>query len=451
MKWCVLIGAFLASSCALVERHTTCSDGEGTAELFGVLECDLCASRSCCVEASACVADGGCAELVRCFRDCSDESCFRNCRATVPHDAPRVSALLDCVGQCEAPHCVLPERAVTCVDQAPVADVFGKAGCDLCIRRTLCDAAATCMGLPECRARMECMAGCVGPNLHPACFDQCRDDDEENAGDAQFFNLVARDCRSECSIGTDFGCIDAYDWPTTTEPEVALSYRAINRTNNLGFANLEVTPCANKIGGCEAVGSPPTVTTSATGDVTVTVPTRNGFEDTLFTGFRGYVLWEEPNDDRALWVPTILYHTRPAYRDRAAEVAPFATAMLLDESFQLVANAPPAVTLDTTRAYLAGGAVDCHGTFEFFAHDLVFEIEGSDASTRVIYLDKTQNVPDFTATATSESGQFIVINAPTGSKLVTLRQAQSGTIVSDAIVELRPDTLTVIALWPKSK
>jgi hypothetical protein len=452
MRYFALIGGFVASSCALVERHTTCADGEGIAELFGVLECDLCASRSCCAEATACVADGGCAELVRCFRDCTDESCFRTCRATFPHDAAKLNALLDCVGQCEAPHCVLPERAVTCPDQAPVADVFGTASCDLCIRRTLCDAAASCMGVPECRARMECMTGCVGPNLHPACFDQCRDDDQVDVGDAQFFTTVARDCRSECAIGSDFDCVDAYAWPTTTQLEVAVGYKAINRNTNMGFADLEVTACANNTGPCVAVGMPPTVTTSSTGDVTVTVPSNNGFEETVFSGFRGYLSWEDPTGNRENWLPTILFHTRPEYRDRVAdEIAPFGTGTLLDASFQLVANTPPAVTLDTTRAYVLGGVVDCHGSFEFFAQDVALEIEGSDASTRVVYLNKTQSAPDFSATATTEAGQFIVINAPTGSRLVTLRHAITGNVVGDAVIELRPDTATVIAIWPNSK
>jgi hypothetical protein len=446
------------TTCALPERNTSCNEGRGTAELFADLGCNLCASRSCCAEAGACGADEGCSTLMECFAACNesgDAACFAACRAQT-NDTARADDLLDCVAsRCESDACVLPERAATCAEAGATADVFGRARCDLCIRRSTCEPAAACAGSPACQARLECMSRCVGPDLNPACFDQCRDDGAAAVGDALLFTEIARNCRAECSIGSELECVGNYGWPTTAEERVDVSFKAINRNNSMPFEGLEVTACGNQPLECDRVGQPETVTTNAEGVVTVNVPTRNGFEPPeamSFSGFRGWLLWQHPESDPEVWVDTLLIQTRPYYRDRVAdELAPFGSGSLLSVLFGQIAAQAPAVLLDPARGSLLGGITDCRGTFQFFAQGVALEIEGADDLTRVVFVNKSETLPDFAATATTEAGQFLVINVPTGTPLVTLRHAASGNLVAQTPVEIEPGKVTVLAAWPQPR
>src|SRR5262245_17055397 len=336
MKHAILMLLGALTSCGLPELQTACPDSEGSGELFSEPSCNACASHSCCAEATACNAEPGCRPLMGCLRDCAegegDEGCYRACREDVVHDAAIANALGDCVAmRCEAEHCMLPERAATCVDAGTVPDVFHRFTCDMCIRRSVCDAAMQCAGAPGCAARLDCMSQCVGVNLDPACFDQCRADGQERPGDAAFFRAAGRECREECSIGSAFACVEDYVWPTTSEPRVDVTFQAVDRIDGDPFVGLQVTSCASQPFPCEAVGNPITPTTDDTGHVTVNVPTVNGFDTASFSGFRGYHLWQEPTGDPEQWLETILFHNRPEYRNRAAdEIAPFGTGTLVD-------------------------------------------------------------------------------------------------------------------------
>jgi hypothetical protein len=456
MKHAILMLLGALTSCGLPELQTACPDSEGSGELFTEPSCNACASHSCCAEATACTADAGCRELMGCLRECAesggDEACFGACR-NIEHDAAVADALADCVSQrCEAEDCTLPERTATCTDAGTVPDVFGRFTCDMCIRREACNAALICAGAPACAARLDCMSKCVGPDLHPACFDECRGDGQVQPGDSAFFQTVARECRDECSIGTEFACVEDFVWPTTDLQRVDVSFRALDRSTAEPFSGLQVTSCATQPFPCEKVGNPATVTTGADGGVTVNVPTANGFDDASYSGFRGYHLWDEPTGDPDLWLPTILFHNRPEYRNRAAdEIAPFGNGALITTVLDLVALQSPAITRDPTRGNLLGGLVDCHGSTEFFAKDVVVEVEGADALTRVRYVAQDQTQLDPAATATTEAGQFIVINVQPGTPVVRLVHEPTDKVLTQSPVQIRPNIVTVFGAWPQAK
>jgi hypothetical protein len=450
----VVLAMVLGASCALPEQQAVCGDGQGSAELFGSLACDLCASRSCCTEAAACAGDAGCAELMRCYQGCAGEAaCFEGCRGAGSSDAAVTDALVSCVSdRCESDSCVLPERAATCAAAGSVPDVLGDLGCDLCVRRNACAAATACADNPACAARITCMASCTGEARDPACFDMCRADGQFGVGDAQLFAQVAKECREECRVGQELACVGRFAWPTTSQTRVSVTHHASNRAGTQPFSTLDVTACAAGPGTCSEVGEPATVGTDADGLVTVNVPTLNTFDPQggmSFSGFRGYLRFTEPSNDPAVWLPTTLQHMRPEYRDRLAdEIAPFASGTLMTTYIGLIADMT-GVTVDPARGVLVGGMVDCHGTVEFFAPDIAITIANADSETRIVYVDENQSVPDFTATATTIAGQYFAINVPVGNTVVTLRHVPSDTIVAESPVNILAGEISVLAAWPR--
>ncbi len=458
---CALGGPLLATSvtCALPKRESLCEEGRGTGELFGAVACDLCASRECCDEATACAADAGCAQLMQCQAGCAptnEAGCFADCQKTIPHDAALAHTLASCVARrCERDGCVLPERRATCAAAGDVPDVFGLYACDLCVRRKACNAATNCAENEACAARIACMSQCTGDDLDPACFDRCRDDDAFGVGDAQLFAEVARQCRAECRIGTAFECVDDYSWPTTRQARVKVTHQALDRTmGNAPFVGLQVTACASQSGACNAVGAPPVAVTDEAGLVVVDVPTANGFDpvdDQIFSGFRGYLRWEREPPDPENWLPTTLQHTRPEYRDRLAdEIAPFASGSLLQSLINLVAMERD-VEQDLSRGVLVGGIVDCHGTVEFFAPDIAVEVQGADESTEYVFVTADMTFLDFSVTSTTTAGQFVIVNVPAGSPKVVMKHEPSGEIVAETTVNIFPGEITVLAAWPRTK
>jgi hypothetical protein len=448
-----LIAALAASTCALPERKAVCDDVSRSAEIFGALGCDLCGSESCCTEAQACSDEPGCASLMGCYRSCStrgEASCFEACRASTSFDFARAEKLLACLSRhCESTGCPLPERAVSCPDLPHVTDVFAPTSCDLCIRSRLCAAAQSCAERESCAQRLACVAQCTGPNLNPACFDQCRADGEENPGDGAFFAAVSATCRTECAAGSEFQCVKQYHWPPPTSARVTVGHRAINRLNNAPFVGLEVRACAAGPADCDSVGQPEVVLTDDLGFVTVNVPTTSPFG--MEKGFDGYLLWQDPSGDEAEWLETILHHTRLEYRHRLPEeTSPFARGVLVSGFFNLLAKTKD-IEIDPRKGMLVGGVVDCHGRFEFFAPGIHLEIPEAGDDLLVVYVNDSQDSPDFDATATTKAGQFMAANVPTGRPNVVLRRTDNGEIIAAPKVFIRPGILTVLAAWPDTR
>lgn len=451
-----LLASSATATCAFVEREAVCEAGAASGEVFASVDCNLCASESCCAESTACAAEPGCAELMTCLKGCApgDAGCFADCRKNVSHDEALADGLLTCVAtRCESAACPIEERMATCAEAGTVPDVFGIFACDLCVRQRACGVATACADNADCAARIACMSECTGADLNPACFDLCRDDGVFDVGDANFFAEVARECREECRIGTSFECVDNFTWPTTTKQRVDVTHQALDRTaGDAPFVGLDVTACAGQAGACDPVGMPEVVQTDGSGTVVVNVPTGSGFEpDNNFGGFKGYLRWERNPPDPMNWLPTILQHMRPEYRDRLGdEIAPFAAGSLLTSLINLVAN-DRMVMVDENRGVLLGGMVDCHGTVEFFAPDISLEISNADDQTQIVYVTEDMLFLDFDATSTTVAGQFVAINVPPGIPNVILRDEPSGAVYADTTVNIVGGEVTVLAAWPQEE
>jgi hypothetical protein len=335
-----------------------------------------------------------------------------------------------------------------------VPDLFATAPCDLCMRRLACDAATNCFQNEGCRARADCYASCTGTLRHPACFDQCRGDGLVGVGDASLFQGASQYCRDECGIGSSFECTGNYRWPTTTQPTVLLETQALNRLDGMPFVGLEVTPCALGTTPCAPVGN--TETSDASGIVMVQAPTINGFDpvdEGIYSGFRGYLLFDDPLDDTDWWIDTLVVRARPEYRDRTHdEPAPFAPGFLLKALFSGIANqSSPALALDPERGFALGAAVDCHGIAELFAHGIVAEVDGADDSLRVAYINAAQTMIDTSLTSTSVSGQFAMINVKPGERAFTFRRESTGEVIASMGALIEAGRATIIGAWPQTR
>lgn len=481
--WLALLGtATLSANCAIGARTAVCTDSQGTAELFADAACNLCASEACCAPATACGAGSVCVEVASCMRECAsaggDPSCISGCKARSDFDPDLIGDVVDCLAGAECgASCSPPEivAAPACPDAGTIPDALGPS-CGACIRRLACADAVTCANDPTCAARLECMAeSCQGPALDatsgmtPGCFDNCRrlvfdpNEDEVRAAregdapqraDTAFFSAAADVCSVECRIGRELSCVDGHDWPRAASDEVLLQRIVQDRVGGKGVPDLDVTACFPGPGDCSAITS---TATDAEGFVQLTVPTTITEFDPR-SGFRGYL--ELLNGDsppaEVEWRDTILIHTRPEWRDRIAdEIDPYAADNFLRTILESIAsNAQVELDFyqdDPGTGVLVGGMVDCRGRTEFFVPNARLVID--DAPGAVIrYVNEAQLGVERDATATTRSGQFIVINVPEGAHSVSMVDAFTGrTLASESEVKIGAGKLTVIQFYPQAR
>ena len=398
--------------------------------------CGACASTSCASPIDDCTSEA-CRSVHACLARCAalDWRCRADCEATDP-DA------LDDEAARALDRCVRTRCTDECLGIGGLVDGLGSPECSACFDSTcefdtlkclLSDGASADSLVGGCEREWACIRGAdvIDPARRLECTDGYWHPSDVRSN---FHGCRNASCSAECDFGTEWACLEAYEWPAPTTQTV--SYDLYIRDGiklPVTFSTLRgirVTACAEATcASCAPVDT--SVTDEDEEPATLDLPMTGD-------GFRGcFQLEQDPvaNREPTEFAPTVHYFGRPITKHEGRVTITMLPAL---PDVKLLGGLP----LEDGHGLVYAMIHDCRGDR---ARRVRFEIDGP-GDLALPYFMQSDVSPrlDFTETNAMGIGGFINI-VPGRYEVRAVFEDQ---VVSRQVVDVIADTVTQIWMYP---
>lgn len=309
------------------------------------------------------------------------------------------------------------------------------ADCKECARRECGADNTSCRNDAECAALTVCMSKADNPAAQNDCraehTDWLREDILlRDVGGPYHSCVFLNRCATPCDSRAQLDCAGKYDWPTTSEPSVALHLRLVEGLASNPAADVKVRACQSE-NSLSCVALTDWVTTDGDGAVDLDVKLQ-------FGAFQGYLELEGGS-----LYPTLLRFGWPIARDMTTNITVVsnANATLLVDG--VVPPVPTPAEITKARGFLQTRMFGCNG---IPTKDVSFETDGADQYTQDWYTVGKEIFPNFEVGVTGDRGAGGVINVPAGRRNITAKRERD--VVSKFSAPVRAGYMTIVFVLP---
>jgi len=411
--------------CSLAVALSDCRQIAGVSELQSAsAACASCMTASCGDEEGACRESTGCSERLDCELACSpdDVSCRTGCAES------EVGAAIGPVDACAETRCSAP-CAHACGDLLPITPPASAQACAACVSQQCCDVASACGASAECRAGIECARAASVPDAIETC--QVALHPTGTAASTALTQCVKEDCDEECAFGNDWSCLGAVAPPPATTSTIQGTLVVLNGSaQSDGVPGLQVRACYITDEACSSPETP-SMTTDASGSVTLMLPTQSQ------SGLAGFLGYFEVTDPKGQYLTAIAIPGFPLTQTGFSQS--FIVISLADA--QTLAQAVHR-SYDPTTGSLIVTATDC--AYET-TPGATYKLDDTGPETLLVY--PAYGLPSLTTTKTDATGVAIVAFLPPGAGTVTASNDQKQ-ITSKSPFFTRANAVTLLLAPP---
>jgi hypothetical protein len=389
----------------------------------------------CASQASACAACAPCEALEQgCLFGCKDDpACRSQCALDYTlrlGDSCDVAAPLDA---CLATECA-DECGLTCGALSQIADPRGAAACDECLSTNYCSLEEECAQNPACQEYLHCRQGCVTGDCIGACL-------AIGTSFFGFYNSIEPQCRAQCEVGANWGCVGRIHWPPVEHETRTLTFHLADYFFGTAETGVTVAMCEADDVPCATPVSGPVMVDSM-GYAMLVDATPNA----QHLGLDGYL-----QISRSDLLPTLFYWGFPLVAKDGLFSDPISVFSVADWAQLWNGVATP----DPTLGAIGMIALDCFGqpapgiTFSLSNADAgAPTLSNADAGAPALYYMSGQSLVSQPNAITDVSGIALFIDVPPGPLDVLATPAAVGAASSRVHVHAVAGALTEVVLEP---